>query len=121
MMVRRFIAMLGLRRVRPSSDGLCHEIAPAAEVVRGGAEAKLPVDEASSPMPEFAQESHGLQPAEGLLDQFSLALTHGIARMARGPAIDRAPAGAGVLGHVRRDAHPSHRTDPRPPVIQLVG
>ena len=50
-----FIAMIGRRLVRSSSDGLCHEIAPADQVVHGSAEAELPVDEASSPMTEFTR------------------------------------------------------------------
>ena len=39
-------------------------------------------------MPEFAQPAEGLHPAEDLLDQFSLALADGIARVPRGPPVD---------------------------------
>ena len=73
-----------------------------------------------STVAEFAEERDGLQPAEGLLDQLPLALTQGIARMTRGATINRAAAEPGVLGHVRRDAHPAHGPDPGALVVQLV-
>src|SRR6266545_4693552 len=88
------IAMIGIHRLPSSSGALCHEIAPPHQVVGRRAEAKQPVDEASAPMPQFAEEGDGLQPAEGLLDQLSLALTQRVARMTRGAAVDgTAPIG----------------------------
>src|SRR6476619_5058996 len=88
-----FIAMIGIHRSPSSSGPLRHEIAPAHQVIGGGPEAKLPVDEASAAVAEFPEEPHGLQPPEGLLDQLPLALAQGVARMARRTAIDGAPAG----------------------------
>jgi hypothetical protein len=55
-----------------------------------------------------------------LLDQLPFALAHGVAGMARGAAIDGSPSGPGVLGHMRRDANPTHGLDPGAPVEQLV-
>src|SRR6266542_1887219 len=100
-----FIAMIGIHRSLSSSRPLRHEIAPAHQVVGGGAEAKQPVDEMSAAVAELAEEPDGLHPAEGLLDQFPLALTQGIARMTSRAAIDRAATESGVLRDVRRDAH----------------
>src|ERR1700726_180692 len=88
-----FIAMIGIHRSLSSLRPLRHEIAPAHQVVGGGAEAKQPIDEAATAVTKFAEEPDGLHPAEGLLDQLPLALAQGIARMARGPAIDRAATG----------------------------
>ena len=52
-------------------------------------------------MPELAQAADGLHPPEDLLHELPFPLTHVIARMPRGPAIDRAPAG--LLSHVGRE------------------
>ena len=43
-------------------------------------------------MPELAQAADGLHPAEDLFHEFSFPLTHVIARMPRGPTVDRTPA-----------------------------
>ena len=43
-------------------------------------------------MPEFAQAADGLHPAKDLFYEFPFPLTDVIARMPRGPAIDRTPA-----------------------------
>ena len=115
-----FISMIEIYLAPSSSRPSRDEIAPAHQVVGGRTKAKQPIDEASAAVAEFAEERDGLQPAEGLLDQLPLALTQGIARMTRGATINRAAAEPGVLGHVRRDAHPAHGPDPGAPVVQLV-
>ena len=51
-------------------------------------------------MPELAQAADGLHPAEDLFHEFSFPLTHVIARMPRGPTVDRTPAD--LLRHVGR-------------------
>ena len=52
-------------------------------------------------MPEFAQAADGLHPAKDLFYEFPFPLTDVIARMPRGPAIDRTPAD--LLSNVGRD------------------
>ena len=42
------------------------------QVVGRGAEGEHPIDEASTAMPQFAQEGHGSQPAEDLLHELAL-------------------------------------------------
>ena len=67
-----FIAMIGIHRYSSWSGPLRDEIAPAHQVVRSGAEAKQPIDEAPATMPQFAEEGHSFQPSEGLLHQLAL-------------------------------------------------
>src|SRR5712691_8308362 len=96
-----FISMIEIYLSPSSSRPLRDEIAPAHQVVGGRAEAKQPIDEASTAVAEFAEERDGLQPAKGLLDQLPFALAQGIGRMTRRAPINGAPAEPGVLGHMR--------------------
>src|SRR5262245_47123492 len=91
-----FIAMIGIPPASSASRLLRNEVAPAHEVIGSGAEAKQPVDEASTAVAEFPKKPHRFHPAKGLLDQLPFALADGVAGMARGAAVDRAPAGTGV-------------------------
>ena len=59
--------------------------------------------------PELTQPTDGLQPAEDLLDQFSLLLADRVAVVTRGPIIDGAPRD--LLGDVRRDTERPHASD----------
>ncbi len=100
---------------------LRHEVAPAHEVVRGGAETTQPVHQSPAAMPQFAEQGDGFQPAESLLDQFAFALTHRIPAMAGCAGVNRTAAAPGVLRDVRRDAHLTDSSHPGPRVVQLVG
>src|SRR5436190_23016577 len=77
------------------------------DVVRGGGEGEDPGDEWPTTMAELPEPADGLHPAEALFDQFAFPLTDGIARMARGPLIDRTAAAVRrrVLRQVRGGAH----------------
>ena len=79
-----FIAMIGIHRSPSSSRPLRDEIAPPDQVVCGRGEGKDPVDEAAAAMAELAEQADGFHPPEGLLDQFSFPLAHGIAGVAQG-------------------------------------
>ena len=70
------------------------------QVIGGGGEGELPIHQGDAAMPELAQAADGLHPAEDLFHEFSFPLTHVIARMPRGPTVDRTPAD--LLRHVRR-------------------
>jgi hypothetical protein len=67
--------------------------------------------------PRLAHEPHRLEPAEDLLDAFPPALARGIAAVAGDPAIDRAGAVRGVLGHMRGDAQQPDGGDEIPRVF----
>lgn len=57
-------------------------------------------------MPHLTQQRDGLQPAETFFDSFAFLLTNAIARMPRGPLINRTAARTTViLRHVRCDPH----------------
>ena len=75
-------------------------------------------------MPELAQAADGLHPPEDLLHELPFPLTHVIARMPRGPAIDRAPAGRlegqVALGRAGRVGGPDVGDEPVPMVQQHV-
>src|SRR5262245_35752503 len=104
------------------SDALRHEIAPAHEVVRGRAKAKLPIDETPPTVTQFAKQRHGLQPTERLLNELPFAMTEPIARVSGRAGIDRTAAVSEiVLRDVRCDAHLSHGRDPGVRVVRLVG
>ena len=62
------------------------------QVIGGGGEGELPIHQGDAAMPELAQAADGLHPAEDLFHEFSFPLTHVIARMPRGPTVDRTPA-----------------------------
>ena len=101
---------------------LRNEIAPAHQVVRGGTEAKQPIDEAPAAVAQLAEQRDGLQPAERLLNQLPLAMTESIAGVSGRARVDRAAAVPEfVLGDVRRDAHPSDGGDPSARVVRFVG
>src|SRR3954447_18135695 len=81
------------------------QAAESHNVVRGSTEGEDPVHQSAATMPQFAKPADGLDPSKGLLDELALALTDGIARMARRAAIDAAAPLRGVLCHMRRDVH----------------
>src|SRR6187401_2342661 len=115
-------AMFPMHRSLAVSASLRHEIPPAYQVVRGGAERKLPIDEASAAMPQFAEQRDRLQPAEGLLNELPFLMTAPIPGMSSRPRVDRAAAVSEcVLGHVRRDAQASDGRDPGARVVRFVG
>ena len=69
-------------------------------------------------MPELAQAADGLHPAEDLFHEFSFPLTHVIARMPRGPTVDRTPAD--LLRHVGRDVLDAHVGNEARHIVALV-
>ena len=71
------------------------------QVIGGGGEGELPIHQGDAAMPELAQAADGLHPAEDLFHEFSFPLTHVIARMPRGPTVDRTPAGSGLASELR--------------------
>ena len=71
------------------------------QVIGGGGEGERPIHQGDAAMPELAQAADGLHPAEDLFHEFSFPLTHVIARLPRGPTVDRTPAD--LLRHVGRD------------------
>src|SRR5512147_2500540 len=91
------------------SCGFCDELRQADEVVGGKGEGEghaRPIEPAE---PGLAQAADGLQPAEDLLDPFTLSLAHRVARMAGGAAVDRGVTAGGrrlvgILRHVGGDA-----------------
>ena len=62
----------------------------------------------------------GEQPAEDLFDPFALLLTHGVARMAGGPSINRTGTVCRVLGHMGRDLQRPQILDELVCVIVLI-
>src|SRR5579862_6157658 len=110
--------MTGIHRSPSSSRALRHEIAPAHEVVGGGAEAKQPVDQSSATVPQFAKQRDGLQPAEGLLNELALAMTEPIPDVSGRARVDGgATVPEFVLGDMRRDVHLSDGGDPGARVV----
>src|SRR5437773_7003145 len=100
--------MMRMYRSPGRSGPLCHESAPAHQVVGRRAEGEEPIDESSAAMTEFAQQSDRLQPTERLLNELPLAMTVPIARVSSRARVDRAAAiPEFVLGDVWRDVHPS--------------
>ena len=87
------------------------------QVIGGGGEGELPIHQGDAAMPELAQAADGLHPAEDLFHEFSFPLTHVIARMPRGPTVDRTPAD--LLRHVGRVSAPTE-IDEAGGVIQLA-
>ena len=95
-----------LRRKTGATGGLrsraCQlQVPQPDQVIRRGGEGELPIHEGDAAMPELAQAADGLHPPEDLFHELPFPLTDVIARMPRGPAIDRAPAS--LLGHVGRE------------------
>src|SRR5829696_2311626 len=92
------------------------------EVVGGGAEGEDPVDARPTAVPQLAEECDGFHPAKGLLHQFALLLTDGIAGMACGPSVDgtMATGAGGKLRDVRRRREVPQLRDVITCVIGLV-
>ena len=81
------------------------QIAHAYQIVSGAGEGEQPMHFAHSAMPHLPHQGDRFQPAEAFFDPLPLSLAHGIARMPRGAAIERAAARPGmILRQVRR--HP---------------
>jgi hypothetical protein len=88
---------------RSGSGGLGEDAFEATEVdqIVGGAHEIAREGGAVEPSEAGpAEAADGLHSAEDLLDPLADAPADGIVGMARGPAVDGAPATAGVLGHV---------------------
>src|SRR5437773_8403239 len=107
--------------VAGASYGLGREVSDAHQVVGGEGKRKHPVHAAGAPVPRLAHQPDRLEPAEDLLHAFAPALTHRVARMAGGPAVERAGAVRGVLRHVRGHAQQAGRGDEIARVVPLVG
>src|SRR5688572_5232799 len=108
-----FIAVIQIPSASSTLRPLRDQIAPAHQVVGGSAKAKQPVDEPSAAVAQLAEERDSLQPPERLLNELPLSMTEPIADVSSRARVDRAAAVPKcVLGHVRRDAHPSDGSDP---------
>ena len=106
-------ARCGPRCVRRGLVGSCgglHEIAHPHQVVHSRGEGEQPADSLHATEFDFAQQPDRLQPSEDLFDPFPLLLTHGVARMAGGPFINRTGTVCRVLGHMGRHL-------PRPQIL----
>jgi len=114
--------MIGIPRSRSRLRALRDEIPPAHQVVGGGAEAKLPIDEPTAAVTQLAKQGDGLQPAECLLDELAFPMTEAKADVSRRACVDGAAAVPKfVRRHVRRDAHLTNGRDPRADVVRLIG
>ena len=91
----------GDTRVRRSGTRRLQIPQPDQVMRAAAAKGELPIHEGDAAMPELAQAPDGLHPSKDLFHEFPFPLTDVIARMPRGPAIDRAPAD--LLRHVGRD------------------
>jgi len=99
---------------------VCHEVPPAHQVVRGGAEGKHPIDETPPTVGEFAQQADGFHPPEGLLDQFPLALADEVPGVShRAPVNGTAAGSPDGLRDMRRHVHRADRVDPVARIVQL--
>src|SRR6266705_1038177 len=87
-----FIAMIRVPLSSSSSGPLRHQITPAHQVVRGGAEGEDPIDESSATVPQLAEQRDGLQPAKRLLNELPLAMTDAIADVSGRTSVDGAAA-----------------------------
>ena len=87
-------------------------------MIGGGGEGELPIHQGDAAMPELAQAADGLHPAEDLFHEFSFPLTHVLARMPRGPTVDRTPAD--LLRHVGRDVLDAHVGNEARHIVALV-
>ena len=80
----------------------CHQGTQSHQVVTRPPQGDDPVDQRAAPVAQLPQSADGLRPAKDLLDQLPLSLVDLVARMARGPDIDRAIWGLSrdVRGHL---------------------
>src|SRR5580765_9043652 len=82
-----------------------HQVAHAHQIVSGAGEGEQPMHFAHSAMPHLPHQRDSFQPAEAFFDSLPLSLAHGVARVPRDAAIDRATARPRmILCHMRR--HP---------------
>src|ERR1700681_369869 len=92
--------------------------AHADQVIRRRREEKLPIHAGTPAMPELAESTDGLHPAEDFFDAFAHTLADGVARVPRGPSVQRAT----LLRErdVRRDLEVPQRVDKAARVIAFV-
>ena len=96
------------RREGAASGRSCRRRQQSAQphdVVGGRGEGEDPGDQRAAPMAQLPQPADGFHPAETLLDEFALPLTHLIARVPRRPRIDGTPSTDGLLRDMRGDGH----------------
>src|SRR4030095_2850106 len=95
------------------SRRLRQQRAHADQIKHRGREDEGPVASRVSAVPQLAQQTDGLHPAEALLDQIPLLLTDRVARMAGGAGIDRTAATRrlGILGDMRCNTHLAEQSD----------
>lgn len=73
------------------------------QIINGRREGEEPDDSRYAPEFDLAEQPHRLHAAEGLVDPFAFLLTDCVARVPRGPAINRTGPVRRVLGHMGRD------------------
>jgi hypothetical protein len=91
--------------------------AESDQVVRRHGEGEDPVDQLPASMPQLAEESHRLAPAEAFLHPLAALLTRGVARVPRGPGVQDA---AGAEGDMRGPAQSPEPGDETPLIVPLV-
>ena len=89
--------MIGIYRSPSRLRSLRDEVAPAHQIVGGGAEAKQPIDETPTAVSQLAEERDGLQPAERLLNELALTMTEPVAPVSGRPTVDRTACGSPKL------------------------
>src|SRR5215469_88695 len=98
-----------------------HQPRDAEQVVGGTNKVDVHLHSLASAVASFAQPTHCLHPAEGLLDPFTYPLTGRITRMVRGTRVERRASGPReILCHVRGDLQLPTRGDKVAGVITLV-
>src|SRR5512136_1343359 len=96
------------------------EITYPNEVVRRKSEPEDPVDQLHSSVLDLAEQTHGLEPAEDLLDPLALSLTDVVTTVPSGSAVDRARPPGVVLRDVGSDVHLPQQTHHLSGVVVLV-
>ena len=104
------------------SCGCRAEFGDSEQVVGGSYEIGMQLGTVEAPITSTAQAADGLHPAEDLLDPLAYRLTHRVAGMTRGAAVECGAAGATIIARdVRGDLERAARRDELPGVITLVG
>src|SRR6266550_1477789 len=81
-------------------------------------EREHPADAVAAAVPRLTEQPYGLQPSEHFLDALAEPLADAVARVARGPRVER---GDVLLGHVRRHVEGAQTFDEVAIVVVFVG
>src|SRR5690242_4896419 len=98
------------------------ESGDAEQVIGRGHQVGMQLGTVEAAIARFAQATHGLHPAEDLLDPLAHPLAHRVAAMTRGAAVERGAAGATLIARdVRGDLERAAGCDELRSVVALVG